>query len=120
MTGGDLPEKVWLAQSPDSKRSLVAPSREADTRRTQAAYRWWLRFLLEGDTGLEDRSSRPWRSPQRTSRRVERRVERLRRRLKLGPVRIADRLGLAPSTVYRVLRRLGLSRLVWLDRRRGG
>ena len=85
----------------------------------QTAYRWWRRFLAEGADGLIDRCCRPRRSPTRTPRAVERRIERLRRRLKLGPVRIAYRLGLAPSTVYRVLCRLGLQRLRWLDRPTG-
>lgn len=85
----------------------------------QTASRWWHRWLAEGESGLRDRSSRPHRSPHRTPRAAERRIERLRRRLKLGPVRIAYRIGLAPSTVYRVLRRLGLHRLAWLDRPTG-
>jgi transposase InsO family protein len=85
----------------------------------QTASRWWHRWLAEGQAGLRDRSSRPRRSPRRTPRPTERRIERLRRRLKLGPVRIASRLGLASSTVYRVLRRLGLHRLCWLDRPTG-
>jgi transposase InsO family protein len=75
--------------------------------------------LAEGEPGLLDRSSRPRCSPRRTPHATERRIERLRRRLKLGPVRIACRLGLATSTVYRVLRRLGLHRLAWLDRPSG-
>ena len=49
----------------------------------------------------------------------ERGIERLRRREKLGPARIGARLGLPASTVYRVLRRLGLHRLAWLDRPTG-
>lgn len=85
----------------------------------QTAYRWWRRWLADGQAGLADRSSRPRRSPRRTSRTLERRIERLRRRLKLGPARIAYRLGLASSTVYRVLCRLGLRRLSWLDRPTG-
>ena len=85
----------------------------------QTAYRWWRRWLAEGATGLIDRSCRPRRSPLRTSRELERRIERLRRRLKLGPVRIGYRLRLASSTVYRVLCRLGLQRLRWLDRPTG-
>ena len=51
--------------------------------------------------------------------RLERRIERLRRREKLGPARIGYRLGLASSTVYRVLCRLDLQRLSWLDRPSG-
>jgi transposase InsO family protein len=85
----------------------------------QTAYRWWRRFHAEGEAGLLDRSCRPHRSPRRTSRGTERRIERLRRRLKIGPVRLAGRLGLAPSTVYRVLCRLGLQQLRWLDRPTG-
>jgi transposase InsO family protein len=85
----------------------------------QTAYRWWRRWQAEGAAGLLDRSARPRRSPTRTPRAVERRIEQLRRRLKLGPVRIGYRLGLAASTVYRVLRRLGLHRLAWLDRPTG-
>ncbi len=85
----------------------------------QTAYKWWRRWLAEGDAGLQDRSSRPRRCPTRVPPRLERRIERLRRREKLGPARIAWRLGMAPSTVYRVLRRLGLHRLAWLDRPTG-
>ena len=85
----------------------------------QTAHRWWRRFVAEGESGLQDRSCRPRRSPRRTPRALERRIERLRRRQKLGAVRIGYRLGLAASTVYRVLCRLGLQRLSWLDRPTG-
>ena len=85
----------------------------------QTAHRWWRRFVAEGESGLQDRSCRPRRSPRRTPRALERRIERLRRRQKLGPVRIGYRLGLAASTVYRVLCRLGLQWLSWLDRPTG-
>ncbi|MHB1065799.1 MAG: IS481 family transposase [Georgenia sp.] len=143
MTAGDLPEKVWLAQlrqlqevhlhanaklTPAGRLLLVQRiaagrpvahvAHEMGVSR-QTASRWWRRWLAEGESGLRDRSSRPRRSPRRTPRATERRIERLRRRWKLGPVRIANRLGLVPSTVYRVLRRLGLHRLAWLDRPTG-
>ena len=85
----------------------------------QTATRWWKRWLSEGVGGLEDRSSRPHSSPSRVSRSCERRIDRLRRREKLGPARIGLRLGIPSSTVYRVLRRLGLHRLRWLDRPTG-
>ncbi len=80
----------------------------------QTAWRWWRRWLAEGEAGLRNRSCRPHRSPGRTPARLERRIERLRRREKLGPARIGYRLGLPTSTVYRVLCRLGLQRLSWL------
>ena len=83
------------------------------------AHKWWRRFLAEGVAGLVDRSSRPRCSPRRVPPRVERRIERLRRREKLGPVRIGQRLGMPASTVHRVLVRLGLARLAWLDRPTG-
>jgi transposase InsO family protein len=83
------------------------------------ATKWWRRWLAEGDSGLEDRSSRPRRSPRRTSRRVEARIVRLRRSRKWGPARIAMHTGLASSTVWRVLCRHGLNRLSWLDRPTG-
>lgn len=84
-----------------------------------AGYKWWRRWRLEGDRGLWDRSSRPLRSPRRTSRQLERRIEGLRRSHKLGPARIAWRLGVPASTVHRVLVRLGLNRLAWFDRPTG-
>jgi transposase InsO family protein len=83
------------------------------------AYKWWARFRIEGWAGLEDRSSRPHRSPNRTSRQLERRIEGLRRSRKLGPVRIGGILQVAHSTVHRVLVRLGLNRLSWMDRPSG-
>ena len=83
------------------------------------AFKWWARFRREGGAGLEDRSSRPRHCPHQTSRRLERRIEALRRSRKLGPARIAGVLEMATSTVHRVLVRLGLNRLRWLDRPTG-
>jgi transposase InsO family protein len=85
----------------------------------QTAYQWWGRWRREGDAGLVDRSSRPRRCPTRTPRRIEQRVERLRRSRKLGPARIAGILGLAGSTVHRILCRQGLNRRAWMDRPSG-
>lgn len=85
----------------------------------QTAYKWWRRWRSEGEAGLRDRTSRPLRSPTRVPASRERAIERLRRRRKLGPARIGERLGIAPSTVHRVLCRLGLNRLAWLDRPSG-
>jgi len=83
------------------------------------AYKWWARFRREGWPGLQDRSSRPRGCPHQTSRPVERRIESLRRRRKLGPARIAGIVGVPHSTVHRVLVRLGLNRLRWIDRPTG-
>lgn len=63
-----------------------------------------------------DRSSRPLHQPRRTPPRVVKRIVDLRIRLRLGPVEIADRLGMAASTVHVVLVRCRLNRLTHLDR----
>ena len=83
------------------------------------AYRWWSRYQQFGEAGLVDRSSGPLRSPRRTAARLEERILRLRQRERLGPARIAARLGLPASTVHRVLVRHGCNRLTWLDRPTG-
>lgn len=83
------------------------------------AYRWWARYQQLGEAGLVDRPSRPHHSPTRTAHRVEQRIISLRRRERLGPARIAARLRLPASTVYRVLVRHGLNRLAVLDRPTG-
>jgi hypothetical protein len=83
------------------------------------AYKWWHRYMHEGDAGLLDRSSWPLRSPRRTPARVERQIEALRRRTKLGPVRIAVRLHMPASTVHRILVRRHLNLLSWMDRPTG-
>lgn len=75
------------------------------------AYVIWHRYLDEGEAAFELRSSRPHRSPRRTPAHLERRIERVRRREGIGPRAIAWALGLARSTVYAVLRRLGLGHL---------
>ncbi len=64
---------------------------------------------------MSDASSRPRRSPRRTPAPVERKVCHLRRTRGWGPARIGHRLGLAPSTAHRVLRRAGLPRLAEVD-----
>jgi transposase InsO family protein len=61
--------------------------------------------------GLDDRSSRPRRSPRRTPAAVEQAVLRARRELRLGPHPLGWALGLAASTVHAILRRHGCSRL---------
>lgn len=68
---------------------------------------------------MEDRSSRPHRSPRRTPPRRERRIINLRVTRRWGPARIGFHLSLPPSTVHRVLSRWGLARLRWLDRATG-
>jgi transposase InsO family protein len=83
------------------------------------AYKWWSRWQVDGVDGLVDRSSRPRSCPHQTDSATEAAIGELRRELKLGPVRIGARLGVPASTVHRVLVRLGLNRLAWLDRPTG-
>ena len=71
----------------------------------QCVHRWVSRFDTEGDAGLEDRSSRPHRTPTRTSAEVEERVVTARRVLRVGPDRLSDELGVPARTISRILRR---------------
>jgi transposase InsO family protein len=83
------------------------------------AHRWATRYRAEGETGMVDRSSRPHTSPARTPTRIERRIIKVRVTRRWGPARIAGLLGLAASTVQRVLTRYRLARLAHLDRATG-
>lgn len=83
------------------------------------AARWAARYRELGAAGMADRSSRPRHSPNRTPRRTERRIIGLRVSRRLGPARIAFRLGLHPSTVHQVLVRYRCPRLAHLDRATG-
>lgn len=78
--------------------------------------KWRDRFVSEGPGGLEDRSSRPRRSPNRTPRRLRCEVIRLRRKRRWGAAHIGFEVGLASSTVQAILHREGLGRLDRGDR----
>ena len=76
------------------------------------AHRWWHRWLDGGRLGsaLGDRSSRPTRQPRRLSAAEEEPILRARRETNLGPGRLAGIVRRARSTIWKVLRRHGLSR----------
>jgi transposase InsO family protein len=78
--------------------------------------KWWKRYREEGVGGLRERSSRARRLPHALGETVVEAICQLRRELGAGPHRIAHEIKLAPSTVYGVLRRAGLSVLSRLDR----
>lgn len=80
------------------------------------AYKWVRRYRAEGLPGLEDRSSRPHRSPRRLPETAAAAIVRARVRRRYGPVRLAPLTGHPASTIYGVLRRAGLSRLRDADR----
>jgi transposase InsO family protein len=77
--------------------------------------KWVTRYRAEGQAGLEDRSSRPFHSPNRTARRTERRIIALRVTRRWGPHRIAYHLHLAQSTVSKVLTRYRVPLLGHID-----
>jgi transposase InsO family protein len=78
--------------------------------------KWVDRWLQGGREALQDRSSRPRRSPAKLRRVRERQIVRLRQKRWSGP-RIADELKLPLSTVGAVCRRHGLGRLRDLEPR---
>ena len=79
-------------------------------------YKWVRRYRADGLPGLEDRSSRPHRSPRRSSDVVTAAIIRARARRRYGPARLAPLTGYPRSTIYGVLRRAGLNRLRDTDR----
>jgi len=89
--------------------TITAAAKAAGVSR-QTASKWLARARSEDSCALTDRRCRPHRVRYRLTGRALRPVVSLRLRL-LGPAPIAWRLGLAGSTVYRALRRLGLARL---------
>ena len=76
--------------------------------------KWVERYHKEGSKGLLDRSSRPQCSPRQTQNEAVARIETLRRKRHTGQ-QIALEVGVSKTTVSRVLRRLGLSRLESLE-----
>jgi len=80
------------------------------------AHRWWHRRQrasveeLRSGAWLRDRSSRPLRQPRRLSAEQEATILRARRETGLGPGRLAGIVHRARSTIWKVLRRHGLSR----------
>ena len=79
-------------------------------------YKWVRRYRTAGLPGLEDRSSRPHRSPRRSSDAVTAAIIRARTRRRYGPARLAPLTGHPRSTIYGILRRAGLNRLRDADR----
>jgi hypothetical protein len=90
-----------------AKMFMVAP---------RTAKKWADRYRVEGQAGMADRSSRPHTCANKTSPALVRQIVRLRWRQRLGPVQIADRLGMQASTVHAVLVRCRINRLSHIDR----
>jgi transposase InsO family protein len=80
------------------------------------AHRWWHRWLeasVEARRTLSclfDRSSRPYRSPRQLAPELEQAICACRRETGWGPRLVAGATGFAHSTVWKVLKRAGISR----------
>jgi transposase-like protein len=74
-------------------------------------YRLWRRYQQGGWAALTDRPPVPIRQPRRLSPELEQRILAAREYAKAGPLIVAGQLGLPASTVWKVLRRHGVSRL---------
>jgi transposase InsO family protein len=76
----------------------------------RCARKWVARYRLEGESGLQDRSSAPKRVANRTPQERVHAIIALRR-LRFSAQEIAEALGMALSTVSGILRRVGMGRL---------
>jgi transposase InsO family protein len=80
------------------------------------AHRWWHRWLGAGEEArttlscLLDRSSRPCRSPRQLAPELAEAICACRRQTGWGPRLVAGATGFAHSTVWKVLKRAGISR----------
>ena len=80
------------------------------------AHRWWQRWLGSSEEArrslscLLDRSSRPRRSPRQLAPELAERICACRRETGWGPRLVAGATGFAHSTVWKVLKRAGISR----------
>ncbi|WNM27599.1 IS481 family transposase [Demequina capsici] len=79
------------------------------------AAKWVQRYLEMGRVGMDDRSSRPHRSPNKTAQPLVRKIVHKRIKTRRGPVEIASLTGVPASTVYAVLKRCRLNRLSHVD-----
>src|SRR3954467_4079046 len=110
-----LAGRLALVQAVEHGLSLKAAA-AAFSVSPATAHRWWHRWRA-ADPGqrdspvcLLDRSSRPRRCPRMLSPAEQDRICAARRRTGWGPRLIAGETGHAHATVWRTLRRAGLSR----------
>jgi transposase InsO family protein len=80
------------------------------------AHRWWHRWRSASDEArrtlrcLHDRSSRPHHSPRELADELQERICACRRQTGWGPRLVAGATGFSHSTVWKVLKRAGISR----------
>ena len=111
-TPGGRERLIERVEAGESVASVAAGASMSE----RALWKWIGRYRREGRPGLEDRSSRPHRSPKRVQRVRERQIVRLREK-RWTQVAIADHFGMAMSTVGAVCRRNGVGRLRDLEPR---
>jgi transposase InsO family protein len=99
-----------LVDRVESGWSVSAAARAAGVSR-QTAGKWVGRYRVLGESGLLDASSRPHRVNPGVPIRRCRRIIKARLLHRRGPHWLAWKLRIARSTIYAVLRRVGLSRL---------
>ena len=100
-------EIVWLIE-----QGMTPPLAAARGGASRASgYRLWRRYQESGWIGLQDRPPVPRRQPRRLPLEAERRILAARRRSAYGPVRLSGLVPHPPSTIGKVLRRHGCSRL---------
>jgi transposase len=81
----------------------------------QAAWKWLRRFETEGESGLEDRTSRRHRMPRSLPRDRVEAILAARHEHRFGPHRLAPILGVPRSTIGDALERHGFARLADQD-----
>ena len=102
--------RMQLVQSILDQHLGVAIAAEQQGVSMPTARKWLGRYLVEGEAGLADRSSRPRRSPRAIAASQALLIVELRRRF-LTQARIAKSVGVSVATVSRVLKRAGISKL---------
>lgn len=106
-----LAGRLALVRAIENGLSLKAAA-AAFSVSSATAHRWWHRWLDGGRQpgALLDRSSRPLHSPRLLAAELQERICDCRRETGWGPRLVAGATGFAHSTVWKVLKRAGLSR----------
>ena len=109
-----LARRIELVQDITLRGLSACQAAELHGVTAPTARKWLGRFLVEGESGLCDASSRPAVSPRAIAPVKALAIVELRHK-RLTQARIAAALGVSKSTVSRVLARAGLSRLADLQ-----
>ena len=106
-----LAGRVALVRAVEEGLSLKAAAAAFNVS-PATVHRWWHRWVDGGCRAevLVDRSSRPHRSPRELAPELQERICDCRRRTGWGPRLVGSATGFAHSTVWKVLKRAGISR----------